>query len=53
MLAEAKLVMTEALINMAPDIEDDPSLSGEDDIELEELDDILESDSNNLSEETH
>lgn len=53
MLAEAKLVMTDALINMAPDIEDDPSLSGEDDIELEELDENLEPDSNNLSEETH
>jgi ribosome maturation factor RimP len=53
-IAEAKLVMTDALINMAPDIEDDPSLSGDSEVEtIEDVADPASEHESNISEETH
>jgi ribosome maturation factor RimP len=53
-IAEAKLVMTDALIKMAPDIEVDPSLSGDSEVEtIEDIADPASEHESNISEETH
>ncbi|MEI9900671.1 MAG: hypothetical protein WDN31_11745 [Hyphomicrobium sp.] len=49
LIAEAKLIMTDALLNMAPELQEDPLL---DDPEIETIEDAGEEDADELDIET-